>query len=116
MPPKKSGPITLKSSRYRAVLGDPNNPDDDAAYVEVEVRSRSSDEFRVEGLFRQHKSWGGLGDSPMRANAASVWAGLIRTHQIPADTTWDAFEASLIEWQILDDEDEAPTQPAPEAG
>jgi hypothetical protein len=113
---KKAGPVTLKSSRYRAVLGDPNNPDDAAAYVEVEVRSRSADEFRLRQLFTQHKAWGPLGDDPFRMQAGLVWAGLIRTHQIAPDTTWDAFEASLIEWQLLDTNEEAPTQPAPEAG
>jgi hypothetical protein len=114
--PKKAGPVVLKSSTFRAVLGDPNNPDDESAWTEVEMRARSADEFRVEALFRQHKAWGTIADSPMRANAAQIWAGMIRTHQLPPDTTWDTFEASLIEWQILDTEDEAPTQPAPVAG
>lgn len=116
MAKKSTGPVVLKSARWRIVLGDPNDPDNEAAWNELEVQARSADEIRAEGLFRRNKSWGSITDSPITWQHVQMWSGLIRTHQIGADTTFDAFRAGLIEWEVLDEDDEAPTQPAPEAG
>ena len=115
---KKSGPVVLKSSRWRAVVGDPNDPDNEAAWTELEVQGRSADEVRAEALFRRNKGWGSITDSPLTWQHAQLWAALVRTRQLGADTSFDTFRAGLVEWEVLDDEDddEAPTQPAPEAG
>jgi hypothetical protein len=114
---KKTGPVVLKSTRWRLVLGDPNDPENSESWAELEAQARSADEIRAEAMFRRNKGWGTIADSPLTFQQVQMWAALIRTNQIARDTTFDAFRAGLVEWSVIEDEDEeTPTLPALAAG
>jgi hypothetical protein len=109
--------ITLSSPKFRVVLGDPNDPNDEDAWQEVEVQSMTRDIAAAEQLFRQRK-WGPTTEQGIRMMAVTAWQALRRNHLIDATTSWERFEASYVDLEAVEDDDaeEGPTPPAPEAG
>lgn len=107
-----SKPITLKSPRYRVVVGEAEDP---STWAELEAQAITRDLQAAETLFAKRK-WGSPGDRPIMLTAVSAYYALIRTGQISG--SWDEFEASYLEVSEADDEDDevGPTQPEVEAG
>lgn len=83
--------VTLRSPKYRVVLGDPDNPE---TWQEIEVQAITRDLTAAEEVFGRHK-WGKAQDSPMRFSAVAVWCALRRTGII--SESWEAFEAGYVE-------------------
>lgn len=105
-------PITLKSPRYRVVLGDVDDP---ASWQEVEVQALTRDIQMAEGLFAKHK-WGKPTDQPIKITAVSAYFALRRSGAIEPTTSWDAFEQSYLEVTEAGVDEVDPTQPELEAG
>lgn len=102
-------PITLKSPRYRVVLGDPDDPE---SWQELEVQALTRDLQMAEGLFARHK-WGKPMDQAIKMTAVSAYYALRRTGQI--DGSWESFEQTYLEVSEVDVDEVDPTRPALEA-
>lgn len=89
--------VKLATPRLRVVL---NEDDADA----LEVQTINADMVLAERTARKHK-WGTMSESPMTTLTFLAWAALRRRHLIPADVTFETFEATTA--SISDAEDDA---------
>lgn len=105
-----SKPVTLKSPRYRLVVGDDTDP---STWAELEVQAITRDMQMAEGLFARHK-WGKPDTQPIKFMATAAYYALRRTGQI--EGSWESFEQSYLEITEAGAEDVDPTQPELEAG
>jgi hypothetical protein len=102
-------PITLRSPRYRVVLGDVDEPD---TWVELEAQAITRDLQAAETLFARHK-WGKPSDQAIKLTSVAAYYALRRTGQITG--SWDEFEASYLEVSEAEVHDRVdPSLPAPD--
>lgn len=107
-------PIRLATPRLRVIL----NEDDLEA---IEVQTINADMVLAERTARKHK-WGTMAESPMTTLTFLAWAAMRRRHLIPADVTFETFEATTASISDADDDDTepddtgTPTPPDPGSG
>jgi hypothetical protein len=107
-----TGKITLKSPRYRVVLGDVDDPD---TWTELEVQAITPDLTRAEEVFARRK-WGRPGDSAIKVTVLSAYFALLRSGLIERGTSWEDFEGSYLEVGEVGVDEVGPTLPDHEAG
>lgn len=105
-----SKPITLRSPKYRVILGDPADP---GSWEEVEIQSMTRDLAAAEAHY-QRRRWGDPSATPIRLTAVAAYQALLRAGMVSG--TWEDFERSYVEVSTADDpEDEEEIHPT-EAG
>lgn len=92
----------------RVVLGD---PDDESTWVEHVVRAMPMDLRRAEEQMRRRKVK--IGDAMVAVELMQTYYALQRTGALDAETSYDDFEAVLLDFAPGGTEPVDPTGPAP---
>lgn len=104
--------VTLQTPRLSVVISE----DAPAAVV---VQTINADMVLAERTARKH-NWGPLTESPMLMMTFMAWAALRRKQLIPADQSWEQFEATCASLEDVSGRDAAaeadPTRPGPVSG
>lgn len=98
----------LTNPAYTVIVGDPDAPD---TWAELTVQTITADQLRAEDLLVRAKTTPQA--AAIRFGIACAWAALVRTKQLPAGTSFEAFVPSCIDINQLEDATVRPTDPGP---